>query len=250
MIKYAVNSATSPLFRQYVRISPLCQILIGGIKVYQSLKEEIKEIIEIVDQCPEELQQKCFELLLNNYLVSIGKSTSGADSKTAPIKIDDASINMTKTENIPPNGEIVPVEEITIKDFHVKMQRFLQTNNISTKEINNLYYKENSQLMPLYESLNSTNMSECQIRLALLSAFENAFGDGNGDMSFNCEEIRSRCQTMKCYNSANFSTYFKANINLWENWPEKYDKNAEIFLSVEGKKELAKVIIELSGKIS
>ena len=37
--------------------------------MYQKLKDEIKEIIEIVNQCPEGLQEKCFELLLENFIM-------------------------------------------------------------------------------------------------------------------------------------------------------------------------------------
>ena len=128
-----------------------------------------------------------------------------------------------------------------MKEFHVKVQHFLTSNNISNEQINYLYYKEDEKLKPLYDSLNSTNMSECQIRIALLTAFENAFSDSNGEMS-----LRARCNAMKCYNSANFTSYFKNNNSLWENWFEKYDKNLSIVLSVEGKKELAKVLLDLA----
>ena len=36
--------------------------------MYEELKAEIKEIIEITKECPAELQQRCFEILLDNYL--------------------------------------------------------------------------------------------------------------------------------------------------------------------------------------
>lgn len=49
--------------------------------MYQNLKSEIKEIIEIVNQCPETLQEKCFELLLENFLNS-KKNSTVADNKT------------------------------------------------------------------------------------------------------------------------------------------------------------------------
>ena len=40
--------------------------------------------------------------------------------------------------------------------------------------------------------------------------------------------------------------YFKNNSSLWDNWPEKYDKGISIVLSNEGKKELAKVLLDLA----
>ena len=53
-------------------------------------------------------------------------------------------------------------------------------------------------------------MAESQIRLALLTAFENSFSNPNGDMTFNGEIVRQRCQDMKCYDTANFSSIFKS----------------------------------------
>lgn len=209
--------------------------------MYQNLKDEIREIIEIVKQCPESLQEKCFELLLDNYLKSNGQKQTILT--VAQLK-DDPPIN-NQIENTSSIQNQNVEQEISLKDFHVKIQRFLQTYNISLQQINNLYYKDNAELQPLYDTLNSTSMSDCQIRLALLSAFENAYHN-DGDLSFNCETVRSRCQAMKCYNSPNFTSNFKASCNLWDNWPEKYDKNLLIMLSVEGKKELAKLLAELS----
>ena len=52
--------------------------------MYQNLKGEIKEIIEIVKECPEGLQEKCFELLLENYLASRGEAQVNA--RTTPMQ--------------------------------------------------------------------------------------------------------------------------------------------------------------------
>lgn len=125
----------------------------------------------------------------------------------------------------------------------------MSTNGISISDINNLYYKENDKLMPLYETLGSTKMSECQMRIALLTAFENSFSDPNGDMTFNGEVVRQRCQAMKCYDMPNFSTNLKKNSSFIDNFNDKYDKNANYSLSIEGKKELAKIISELAKEI-
>ena len=46
--------------------------------------------------------------------------------------------------------------------------------------------------------------------------------------------------------ATNFTSYFKSNSDFWEVWPDKYDKTLSISLSAEGKKELAKVILDLT----
>ncbi len=183
---------------------------------------------------------------MENFLNS---NKSQKTENTVPTKVDDALLNIDNTlatDEDTSDHTTDSETEITLKDFHVKIQRFLNTNGVSIDNINYLYYKEGSKLMPLYETLNSTNMSECQVRLALLTAFENSFSDSNGEMIFSCDVVRARCNAMKCYNASNFSSYLKNNISLWENWPDKPTKNSKVSLSAEGKKELAKILLELS----
>lgn len=213
--------------------------------MYLELKKEILDIIEIVQKCPEKLQEKCFEMLLSQYI------SEHKVQKEQPVAIErimkDNVIETEIVESVVGEKGISDSssDEIKLSDFHIKIQRFFSSNGISISDINNLYYKEDDKLMPLYESLGSTKMSECQIRLELLTAFENSFSSTNGDMSFNGEEVRQRCQAMKCYDTANFSTILKKGSNLLDNFNDKYDKNTEYILSAEGKKELAKIILEL-----
>ena len=209
--------------------------------MYQNLKNEIKEIIEIVKQCPDTLQEKCFELLLDNYL----KSNDQQKTKKATTKVDEPSVESTKADETKVEMIANKEEEIVLTDFHIKTRKFLETNNITIGLINSLYYKEDGKLMPLYESLNSNKMTDCQNRIALLTAFENSFSNG-GEMVFNGEVVRQRCQDLKCYDAPHFADTFKRFSSLFDNWAEKYDKKAQYSLSAEGKKELAAVLLELA----
>ncbi len=209
--------------------------------MYQNLKSEIKEIIEIVKQCPDTLQEKCFELLLDNYL----KSNEQPKSKKVTTKVDEPSIEITKADETKVEVIANKEEEIVLTDFHIKIRKFLETNNITIGMINSLYYKEEGKLMPLYESLNSNKMTDCQIRISLLTAFENSFSNA-GEMIFNGEVVRQRCQDLKCYDAPHFADTFKRFSSLFDNWAEKYDKKAQYSLSTEGKKELAAILLELA----
>lgn len=209
--------------------------------MYQKLKNEIKDIIEIVNQCPESLREKCFELLLENYLNIDDKrqltpAKNDAERSNSESKCD---FNDSKDEKTP-NTE----EEIVFTDFHIKIRKFLDANNITIQMINSLYYKEDGKLMPLYESLNSNKMTDCQNRIALLTAFENSFSNG-GEMVFNGEVVRQRCQDLKCYDAPHFADTFKRFSSLFDNWNGKYEKKIQYSLSAEGKKELANVLLEL-----
>lgn len=215
--------------------------------MYQDLKQEMKEIIEIVRQCPEKLQEKCFELLLENYLsVLAPRDSNNSKSNLAKSLAEDVELPTAQTGDSLPEADKTVTSEIKLTDFHVKVQKFLNDNSISMEVINALYYKEEGKLMPFYETLKSTSMATCQIRLALLTSFENCFADTSGEFSFNCETVRERCKTMKCYDAKNFSSNFKKNAIYWDNLPEKYDGTFKIAVSLEGRKELAKIISDLS----
>lgn len=209
--------------------------------MYSELKDEIKNIIEIVQQCPESLQEKCFELLLKYYVTEVQGAERG-EQISQQNNIDNKDNKIERDEN----KENDLAEEIKLTDFHIKVQKFLTSNGLDISYINNIYYKENDKLLPLYETLGTTKMSECQIRIALLTAFENSFNDANGDMCFNGEVVRQRCHAMKCYDSSNFSSNFKKNSSLLDNFSDKYDKNTIYILSPDGKKELAKILLEIA----
>ena len=210
--------------------------------MYNDLKNEIKNIIDIVNQCPDSLQEKCFELLLNNYLSSSKTNTPQEE----PTVLDQPEVIVGDKEQSNESQKPENNNEILITDFHVKIQRFLQSNGIDDLIINQLYYKEDGKILPLYDSLGSTKMSECQIRLSLLTAFENAFNNQNGELTFNGEIVRTRCNDMKCYDKPNFATIFKSHSKNFDNWDEKYNKSTEYSLSVEGKKHLAETLKTLA----
>lgn len=204
--------------------------------MYEELKAEIKEIIEITKECPTELQQRCFEMLLDNYLQKFKVINN---NQVTPIQSEEKIDDVIAEDN-----EVsLSTSDITENDFHVKVRKFFQLNTINVADLNRIYYKENGQLHPYYESMHSTKMSECQIRLTLLTAFEAGFA--TGDFVVNGEVVRKRCQELKCYDSPNFATTYKNNSIIFDNWTEKYDKNTEYILSMEGKKQLAQTLIKL-----
>lgn len=215
--------------------------------MYKQLKAEIREIIDIVNQCPDSLKEKCFELLLNDYLTNGRQELLGGEMRNpSAVATNSGSFAVEASTDEVKSTLGATNDDISEKDFHVKTQKFLKENAITMNCLNDLYYKENGQLRPFYESLKTTSMAECQLRLALLTAFENSFVSSSPDMTFNCEVIRERCQAMKCYNATNFATNFKSNKELWETWPDKYDKEFIVTLSTAGKKRLAEVLLDLA----
>ncbi len=200
-------------------------------------KDKVLEIAEIAKACPENLQAICFELLLKHHLESMSpKAPRAPEAKT--------------TNETPSADEEKPsVEESALKQddlaethLHVKVRHFMKKYALSLEELGNLFYKENDDVLPLYEDLRTTRMAESQVRIALLQALHSAIS--SGEFVCQVEDVRSECKDRKCYDQNNFAGNFTNNAVLFDF--DKYTKAIETFkLSEDGRKELAAVAKEL-----
>src|SRR5688500_3068896 len=198
--------------------------------MYQKIKDEIKDIIQIVNECPDSLKEKCFEILLSNLL----HETSPKSVKKALEKQDTHSNDDSHDDKkTPPIVEELKdtEEEISKKELHAKTKRFMETEGVSLEQLNKMYYKDNGNILPLYDDLGTNKMAEAQIRITLLMAFENSLR--NGEFEVNGELVRKRCIDLKYYDKANFSANFKNNKEIFEGGLESYDKNITLKLSSE-----------------
>ncbi len=199
----------------------------------KDIETKLDEILSLVKKCPENLQEKCFELLFNYYF-----SNQTIHSRKNP----ELSNENPSQELNTPNSETTGGDEIKLNQIHTKVKAILKNGELTLDDINNLFYQENSEFKPLYDDLKSTKMSDSQIRLTLLGSLKNALKDGEFKISVN--EIRDLCDTHKCYDSANFATNFKKSKELFT---EEYKKGAiEVSLSPAGKKELIKIASEIA----
>jgi len=205
------------------------------------LKEKVLELADIAKQCPENLQPICFELLLTHYLNSLSpkitKTPEAAiDALTPPA---DSTIE-TKARAL---DEVAKgQDDISETDLHIKTRHFMKKCGVSLEHLNNLFYKDNGQVAPLYEDLKTTRLAEGQIRIALLQALRNAMT--NGEFQASVEDIRAEAIARKCYDTNNFAKNFNNNAALFDF--AKYEKSTDMVkLSEDGRKELAEVIKEL-----
>lgn len=203
----------------------------------KDLKDKILEFASIAKECPENLQEKCFELLLSNFLSEQNPEPKIKKEKhSEDVEHEKPKVNSGET----PESKQSEIQE---RDVHVKVKQLMKKEGITIGQINNIFYKENSDLKPLYDDLKTTKAAESQIRISLLLAFRNAIQ--NGDFQFNGEDVRKETQLRKCFDAANFTVNFKNNKSLFDNF-EKYDKNKPLVsLSSDGKTRLAEIINEL-----
>lgn len=208
----------------------------------EDLKKELKKIVDITKECPENLQQSCFGILLRDFLESRkrdeGKGKELPDTAAKKPKETSPEHKVTATTEVA-NGQ---GSDITPSELHVKARKFMEKYSISIEQLNQIYYKEGDKILPLFDDLKTTRTSESQIRVALLIALVNALSSGEFDA--NVEEVRAECQTRKCYDMNNWSNNFRNNASLFDFG--KYKKGLKaVRLSETGKKELAVLIKEL-----
>jgi hypothetical protein len=196
------------------------------------LKKQIQQFAEIAKDCPENLQETCFRLLLENYLG--GKKPSSGDGGAATAKDKKPEDEPPK----PPAETPAKQGDIQQSDIHVKVKRFMDKNAVTLDDLNLVFYKEGDAFMPLFDSLGTNKTSQSQIRVALLRCLRTALA--TGEFEGLLEDVKTECQQRKCYDVDNWRNNFVNNAGLFDN--DKFTKDVTIKLSEDGKKELAVVV--------
>lgn len=204
----------------------------------EKLKQKIMEFVALAKDCPENLQEKCFELLLGDHLQQLRpKAPSEVEDAKPPKRPGDEDKKKGEDKKTPQQ------EDIPETDLHVKARQFLKKSGLTVEHINQLFYKEEGKFLPLYDDLKTTKASESQIRIALLHSLLK--GMHTGDFEFNGESVREEAQVRKCYDGPNFAAHFRNSRELFEAF-SKYSKTSPtIKLSADGKAKLAEVIKDL-----
>ena len=207
--------------------------------------EGVRELIALAKECPENLQSKCLEMLLEDFLKrSGGGFTRVPTAHAAAGPSPPAAAPEETSETLIEEAECTPGQrDLLLTDLHLRAKKFLNQYSLSLDNINQLFFMENGEIKPLYDDLKSTKASETQVRIGLLRALQT--GIKNGDFQFNGEDVRTECQERKAYDAKNFSANFKNSAGLFSGF-DKYDKDAPVLkLSDAGKQRLAETIKEL-----
>ena len=117
------------------------------------VKEKILEIAEIAKACPENLQTICFELLLKDYLSSRASEREGKSGSAEPAKSTPEPTTEEQEPAVTTEGLGKGQDDLSGSDLHVKARHFLKKHDLKLSQLNNLFYKENGQILPLYDDL-------------------------------------------------------------------------------------------------
>jgi len=203
----------------------------------KKLRDKILEIVKIVQECPENLQQICFEILLKHAI-------SGGEAQNTAQQSDQKGNGATEKKD--PKSVIDQAaktqDDLLVSDLHVKIKKFLDKQQLTIEQLGQLFYKEEDQILPLYDDLLTTRTSESQIRITLLQCLQNAIQTGNFQTTV--EHVKEESTIRKCYDMNNWSNNYSNNAKLFDF--DKYSRKVQIItLSNDGKKELANLIKEM-----
>ena len=203
------------------------------------LKDKVQEFADLAKSLPDNLQAICFELLLRNHLESVGGKAAGAVPAPGPSAADAPPPSPAS----PQPEAVAKQDDLKAADLHLKAKKFLEKHALLLDHLNNLFFREEGQLKPLYErSSRSTRMSESQIRVTLLAALRTAIASGEFEAAV--EQVRQECNVRKCYDPNNFGNNFNNNKGLFDF--AKYSKElTTVKLSESGRKQLADLVKEL-----
>lgn len=221
------------------------------------LKEEVKEIVEIVALVPEEHRAMCFEMLLKDALSKHHSppkpvphpALHATAPEAKPVKSPAPANNAGDVagDEIPSATGVQPKvnegSDIVMADLHMKTKKFMSSNELTLEHINNVFYKEGDKFELLITDFGAMNMTEGQLRIASMQTLHHALTDG--DFTTTVEAVRDECKMRKCYDGPNFARNFKVNAETFD-FGEWSKEVTELRLSEVGKKALAEVVKNLT----
>ena len=188
---------------------------------FQELEKPIQDIITLTNKLDEKYREKCFEILLNFYLMG----------RTGSLSVAPAKQELEKKERLPDRSFEVPID----------VRAFLTQQNIPEDVIKKLFLIDKGEIRPIYK-ISAAKKAEGQIQIALLAALENAIRAPSNKFEFSVEDVRTRCQKMNIYDAGNFTANFKNSARLFNGLDEK----EHVGLSPDGQTELAETITHVA----
>jgi hypothetical protein len=188
-------------------------IIITEVSEYEKFRKPIQDIITFIETIDEKYREKCFEVLLNHYLLN---------GTVAKVGFSRAEANRNKL--------FVP------EDLAVNLKSFLEQNNISEETLKKLFIKEKNEIKPIYK-INEKAKAKAQVQIALLTALESALKTASGSFEFVINTVRQRCMDNGVYDGREFFINFLNTAGLYQSLNHEVVK-----LTPTGEMELVKVI--------
>ncbi len=154
--------------------------------LYPDADKYIDEILKIVEKCPEDYKQKCFEVLLQGYVTFRIKSITGEEKPAEPKKLipEDA----VRETQIP--AEILQRFKTFAKRLGVEIDKVEKLFDFTTDPF-------------IYQPINvpGDNSAEKTRNVVLILAAKTYLATGNWNADW--KEVKSMCVDHNCYSATN-----------------------------------------------
>lgn len=193
--------------------------------MYEKIKGELKQIVELVESVPERYRDKCFDLLFSSLLS--GQGSFMPDN-------DDASKKVQESQPKSDTGFTLPA----------KVKAFVRRYGIKEEQLQRIAMVESGDVHFIHEPKDVKNATG-QIQWALLLGLKSALL--GGDMIVDPEGVRSICIEKGLYDKANFAANFKRDPtrSLFNGILEPQGESRK--LTAKGEEKLADVLKALAG---
>jgi len=193
--------------------------------MYEKIKGELKQIVELVESVPERYRDKCFDLLFSSLLSGQGSSTSDKE---------DGSKKVQESQAKNDSGFTLPA----------KIKAFVRRYEITEEQLRGIVMVESGDVHFIREPKDVKNATG-QIQWALLFGLKSALL--GGDMIVDPEGVRSICIEKGFYDKANFAANFKRapTRSLFNGVLEPQGESRK--LTAKGEEKLADVLKALAG---
>jgi hypothetical protein len=193
---------------------------------FQLLQEQIENIVKIADSVPEVYRLKCFEILLNSFLV------------------DQQNISVIPNHKSVKEEHISQVKEQPSIPIKTQLRIFMSRTNIEIDLISSILLVADGTVHFIREPAN-VNIRKGQNQWALLLALRNMILYDT--IEVDPEDVRSICKEKGFYDQPNFSKNFHSNpfASYFKSSLEPQGKPQT--LTQDGMTALAELIKELAG---
>ncbi len=180
--------------------------------MFEELKNQLQEIIDVAELCPERYREKCFSILLEHWLSSY------------------------ENPKMPPGKPLEAKNTILAGGSRDLFSQFVKEHDLNGT-LSQVFHLEDSKCGIIVNDLKTPKKAQRQVRLGLLVGVKHIVEEGVPNIPD--QELRDLCTTYAAYDESNFASYMKKQKHLFV----KTDTGWK--LTKPGEKEAANLIKEL-----
>lgn len=201
--------------------------------MYEETDAELARILKLVESCPEALQAKAFEILLEGYV----RSLSGTATPAPPAPPKDPLAGRTPP---PPSDE--SWKEGIPEEVLPRFQTMATRLKVSPEKLADVFDFSTDPFGYAAIHVEGKSARERQYRVAMLVAARGFLATGRWTADWS--EIKAMCTHQSCYQVNNFAGNL---ANAEGEWFKTVTSGANVQTNAAGQKEAERLLVELAG---